>query len=484
MGKYALILLIFLAGCAVNSAVIDPLGYAPESPCSYWSPDACAEALGCLKSCDESPLPGRDYELCLAEVLDIALINNPVTKESWARARVAAAEYGKSQSTFFPTISAEFFHTHSRTAFLASQVEQTQNVSMETLLVNNQDTWGPRAQVTWTLLDFGQRRYTSEAARYMLYLADYTHNQTIQTVIEQVTLDYYRYLASVKKLEANEADLINAKETLDAAEVGIASGVRDISDVLQARTQTLLAEIELSQQKGRVKEAYTNLLETMGLAANKELNMQKMPLVEPGLLELDPLSCYIDNAMECRPDLMAARANLQSREMSLKAAKRLWTPVLDYNLDIGRTYFSGGFHSDYDMTSTFAVSMPLFTGFHIRNTVKEASAKVETACAQLKQSELTVVQEVTTSHYMVQIAHQTLHSANRFLEAAKEQYAVALSQYKQGVNTILDVVSAQASLFDARAQQAEALEEWFSSLATLTYVTGLLNPKLGCVSCE
>lgn len=478
------LLLLFTTGCYVNRASYDPFSYAPENPCSYWRADYLADVLACEDETICPDLPSEEHVLCLAEVLDIALVNNPQTQKSWAEARQAAAIYGRSQSTFFPHIIAEYNYNHTRTAFLASQVEQPMNVNMERLLLNNQDTWGPRAQVSWILLDFGQRRYTTEAARYYLYFADYSHNEAVQSLVEQITNDYYNFLYEKKLLEAKEADVFDATETLDAAELGLKKGVRSVSDVLQARTQLLMAEISLSDQKSTLKTAYATLLSDMGLPANSEITTQKLPYVDPEELNLDCLSIFLDMAMQCRPDLLAARAYLRSAEMALKATKRAWLPVLDYSLDIGRTYFTGGFNSDYDMTSTLSIKMPIFTGFNIRNSIRYAKAQVEEAQASLKESELEVIKNVTTAHFNVTIAHDTLHSANQLLKVAQKQFEVARAQYRNGVNTILDVVSAQTTLFDARATQAQSIQQWFDSIAALTYSTGMINPNIEVLPCR
>lgn len=485
---FAALLICFFAGCAVNRAVYDPFAYAPEDTCWYYTPDCEAGALSCWSECATCvESPPEKHPLSLAEALDIALINNPKTQISWGHAREAAAEYGKSQSAFFPTISADFYYQRDRTAYLASQVEQPQNVMMEQLIVNNQTQWAPQMHMTWTLLDFGQRRYTSEAARYALYYADFTHNDTIQYLIQAVTLTYYRYLYEVKLQEANEADLANAQETLSAADLGLSQGVKNISDVLQARSGVLLAEITLSEQKKAVNNAYATILDNMGLPANSTVQFEKLPFVDLDKIELPSLDSFIQLAMESRPDLLASRASLESAEMSLHAAKRLWTPVVDYSLEVGRTYFSGGFHDDYDFTSTLTVSMPLFTGYNIRNSVRAARSKVETVTGALREKELAVIRDLKVAHFNVGAALETLGAANRYLKASKEEYVVALAQYKAGVNTILDVISAQASLFDSRAKQAEATEQWFNSLANLTYNAGILSCQTGdakCCSCE
>lgn len=471
------IMAVGLTGCYVNRASIEPFAYAPYSPCLYWSPDERAAALADQEVSDCVDLPPEECELSLAEVLDIALVNNPQTELSWAKARESAAEYGLSQATAFPQIDAEFQCDFQRTAYLASQVEQ--QAMGQSVIASNQYVWGPRAQISWILLDFGQRRYTSEAARYALYYADYTHNQTLQMLVEDITIEYYKCLYEKKLLEANEADLADAEETLAAAELGLKTGVKNISDVLQARTQALLAEIQLSQQNRSVNTAYATLLERMGLPANAIIKLQKLPIIDPEKVELCSVDDYIDTAFQCRPDLLAARASVTSSEMSLKAAKRAWTPVLDYSLDIGRTYFNTE-RDNYDFNSILTVKMPIFTGFKIRNTIKKSEAIVEEAEATLKQIELDVIKDVTTAHFNIGVAYETLKSAIKFLESAKEQYQVALAQYKQGVNTILDVVSAQTALFDARATQARAIQQWFVSLATLTYSAGIISTNIGC----
>lgn len=478
MDRSWLLLFLILSGCYVNRAVIDPWSYAPSGSCCYWLPDCKGGALACDPSVLCPDLPDPNHVLSLAEVLDIALLQNTQTQITWAQARQAAAQYGQSQSSAFPNISIDYYRTHQRSTFLTSQVEPNATIIQNEVLVSDEIFWGPQANLSYTIFDFGVLRYTSEAARYALYFADYTHNDAIQSVMETITLDYYNALAQKQLLIAKEADLATSLETLAAADLGFAQGARNLSDVLEARTQTLLAEINLFAQHQTLNTANATLLDDMGLPSNTPFQLARLPIVNPASISLDPLDTYIELAYQCRPDLLGARATLASAEMSLKAAKRQWLPQLDYSLQIGKTYWQGGFQDDYNFISTFTVSMPLFTGFYIRNQIKLSQAEVEAAVAELRQMELEVIKDLTTAHYNVGIAFETLKAANRFLEVTQEQYKVAIAQYREGVNTILDVVSAQSSLFNARAQQAEATQQWFSSLATLSYSAGIIaaNP--------
>jgi outer membrane protein len=56
---------------------------------------------------------------------------------------------------------------------------------------------------------------------------------------------------------------------------------------------------------------------------------------------------------------------------------------------------------------------------------------------------------------------------------------VALGRYKAGVGSVLDLLTAQAALADARAQQVLARLEWNTSLAQLAHDAGVLDERGG-----
>jgi outer membrane protein TolC len=263
---------------------------------------------------------------------------------------------------------------------------------------------------------------------------------------------------------------------LESARLGLETGVRDVSDVLQATTQLLQNQTTWAAQKQNVENSLTTLLTDMGLPANIDIAMQALPDELPQTDVVPDLETLIAIGLQNRPDLLASEANLRSKQQSLIAAERQWLPQLNYNFDIGRANFQKGFHDKYNFNSTFQVSMPLFSGFYYRNAIRIAKANKKVAEEQLKQNQLSVIKEITTYHYSIKIAFETLQFATSFLAAAQEEYIVALRQYKQGTNTILDVISAQSSLADARARQANAFQQWYLSLANLAYSTGLISP--------
>jgi len=53
---------------------------------------------------------------------------------------------------------------------------------------------------------------------------------------------------------------------------------------------------------------------------------------------------------------------------------------------------------------------------------------------------------------------------------------VALGRYKEGVGTIIDLLTAQSALAGARSQDIQARSAWFVALAQLAHDTGTAAP--------
>jgi outer membrane protein TolC len=325
-------------------------------------------------------------------------------------------------------------------------------------------------------LDFGQTRATTEAARQALLYADFTHNRQIQTVMQQVTTDYYNYLSQQELLNAREADLITAETTFRAVQEELTAGTKDKSDLLQAQTQLLQTQISLVNQKQTVINARAYLLTEMGVNANQSINIQQLPAVPPIEEMLKTADQLLTIAMRKRSDLIAAEAHLRSEEAAVDAAWRQFWPTVTYNATAFQEFSNPGGNLNVNFTSTLALNFPIFSGLSTLNGLKKARANKTAAEAELRQNQLSVIQDVVTTHASVKSSFDALQFADSLLETAQKQYDVILARYKAGVATILELVSAQSTLADARASQVSSTNQWLSSLVNLSYAAGTLEP--------
>ena len=469
-------LLLLTAGCMPDRAVTDPDSYAPTTSHAVWKPPR--------KSEDIAPVIDEDVPLSLAELVDIALRMNPNTKLTWAQARFAAAQYGMAQAPDFPVVGSTYTFERSRflgsssspgsVATSASETSTTGGVTSSVISYEGQ--WGPQLQLSYTLLDFGQTRASVEAAKQALYEADFTHNREIQTVIQQISDDYYNLLFQKEQLKALEADLVTAQTSFDAAQLGLEAGVKDLSDVLQAKTQLLQIQIQITSQRQNIVVAQAALLTNMGLSAHQVIQVEEIPSI-PSLDKMtDNADSLLAIAMEKRQDLLAAEASLRTQESNVDLARRQFYPTLGYNLLVGQTTYSTLGNDKYDFQSTVTLSFPIFSGFSMLNNLKSAKAKQSQAEAQLRQTQLTVIQDITTSHSSVRSTFDNLKVTDELLQVSRQEYDVSLARYKAGVGNIIELMTSQSNLADARSRQIQGIRDWLTALVQLSYAAGTLEP--------
>ncbi len=472
---FALCLSLFF-GCARDAR--DPFELAPSTPYATYTPMK-GNCLVSSKYC-QTLLPSTfgSAELSLAELLDVALQNNPTTKKTWAMARASAAEYGTSLAPFYPNLQFSSFYFRQRAGFPQTGIPSATpgspttisggSVNIRSITESYFTEGGPDVILSYTLFDFGQRTAAATAAREALYYADLTHNQQIQTVLQTVMSDYYNYLYQLAVQHADVADLENAQMSLDAANEKFALGLAALGDVAQARTQFLQSRIKLNTQKQEVENAFAQLAVDLGLPANIAFKVQPLPeqvIADPLLDDIDTLVCV---AQYQRQDFLAAQANYRSKEASLLEAKRAVMPKISSQLTTGRYWFQNAeVEPENHWTAVVSLTFPIFNGFYYRNEIKNAEANVELSKAELMQTELGLIQNVTTAHMGVKTAATNLSDTDEYLKAAELEFNIALSTYKAGTKTILDVLQAQSSLADARSQKANAQKSWFLSLADI-----------------
>jgi outer membrane protein len=87
------------------------------------------------------------------------------------------------------------------------------------------------------------------------------------------------------------------------------------------------------------------------------------------------------------------------------------------------------------------------------------------------------ISEVFTSYYALKTATQRVATSAELLTSAVQSEEVARGRYAEGVGSILDLLTAQSALADARAQSVQSRWTWYASLAQLSHDAGVLGTR-------
>src|SRR5207302_6129652 len=126
-------------------------------------------------------------------------------------------------------------------------------------------------------------------------------------------------------------------------------------------------------------------------------------------------------------------------------------------------------------TATLTLSIPLFSGGAQIYDIKAAAAAADAAALRAHGFEQQVVYQVFNADYALRTATQQVRTAADLLASATQSEQVALGRYRAGAGSLLDLLTAEAVLADARAQVIDARLAWYSTLAQLGHDAGILG---------
>jgi TolC family type I secretion outer membrane protein len=408
-------------------------------------------------------LVSRIQQLTLVDVVDLALQNNPATRASWSQARAAAAVLGSARGGYYPSLNGNA---------TASRTKSPPTLSRP---AGYQTQYGPSLTLSYLLFDFGARGGAVERAKQNLFAADFTHNATLQNVVLQAEAAYFSYMATLALLNAQRSAMAEAQANLTAAEQRNKVGLATIADVLQARTAFSQEKLNLETIQGNLQAARGSLASALGLPANLPFDLQPLPASIPvGQISLS-VDSVINAALRNRPDLAAARAQAAAAVAQIRVTRSAEFPALTLGGNAGRTWSQPPVFAGPSYGASVGLSLPLFNGFSRQYDVAAARAQADALNALADQTRQNVITQVFVSYYALQTAEQRVATADDLLASATQSVQVAAGRYREGVGSILDLLSAQNALASARAQQVQSRWQWYTSLAQLARDAGVLD---------
>jgi len=446
---------------ATPSTPREPWPAAPRAGAPF---DPVAARLSTRGATMPDGVAARLNALTLADVIDVALGNNPQTRMSWAQSRSAAASYASSRGRWLPTLQADASGGPSR-AISSNPARVPADRSTVTTTLSLQ----------YLLFDFGARGGAMAAAREALFAADLTHNGTVQAVVLQSEGAYFGYQAARGLFDASRQSVATAQANLAAAERRHDVGLATIADVLQARTALAQSRLASQTAEGNLQAARAQLALALGMAANVPFDVVSDTGATPVAVLAENVDSLIVRAVRERPDVMAARASARQGAQQVRVAQSALLPSLTMGANRGQSYSNAPALDGTTFALTFGVSIPLFNGLSRESDVAAARENAAVSAARADQAQLNAAAQVWTSYWALQTSTQRVATAAELLASATRSEEVARGRYAEGVGSILDLLTAQSALADARAQAIQSRWTWYAALAQLARDAGVLG---------
>lgn len=405
-----------------------------------------------------------DHALSMAEVIDIAMCNNPQTRASWAAARARAAQLGASIASYLPTLTAQGTATHS--AAHTGGVSTTSNKESASL------------SASYLLYDFGERKANVENAQELLMAANADSDSTAQNLFLSAVQAYYGLLSATASVDALRVAEASAQQALEAAQTRYHAGAATPADVLQAKTALSQAVLNRITADGNERDARGTLANVMGINLTHAVALAPPPATAPDLVTEKDIGHLLDLAREERPDLAAADAKIKAAKASERAIQASGLPQLSLDASAsssGTSYAGGSSASSRSGSIGLTLTFPFFTGFKTTYQTEAARAQLQNDIATRDQLANQIALEVWKAYQSLLTNSQAYRTAEDLVDSAAQSEKVAMGRYRAGVGNILDMLTAQSALASARQQKVTALYNWRIAKFSLAQSIGVLD---------
>ena len=410
-----------------------------------------------------SPAETKGREVGVEEAVAIALANQPTIQARAADYIAAQQRVAQALSPLLPQISSLWNGFQQKTPAAVS----TQNIA-----VNRRSTEAT-VSASQLLFDFGKNWAATDAAKANSEFAREAVELQKDLIALAVKQSYYNLLLASRLVVVNAQALDRADLNLRSAQGFFDVGTRPKFDVTRAEVDVANARVSLIRAQNAVSLSRISLNTVMGIAINTPTRVMDILAYEPFPLDRDTL---VAEALRRRAEYRQAKYQLDAAEAIVRQNFRNFFP----DLVASGTY--GAAQSDItarpgvplpraDMAETYSYGVQLnwsiFDGGNKIARYKEAKALLDSSRASVRDTELTIWQQVEQAYVNLLSAEEQIGAAQKAVESAQENFRLSQGRFDAGVGTIIELTDAQLSLTQAQSTQAQALTDYRLAIAQL-----------------
>ena len=416
----------------------------------------------------------------LEELIDIAETNHPRTRIAWESAKQAAERLGIARSDYFPQLAVLALGGDQRVIEPWPKALGAPSGYFLTEL----PVLESGVELKYNVYDFGRRGARVEASKARRLAAVAGFQRTNQEVAFGVVTAYFNLITAQERLEASRQIVKTAQTTQEAAEAQLANGRSTLPDVLNARAAAAQANYDLQASIGAVDTARVVLRETIGVEPSDAILVEE-PVRLPFPTEVvESTAKLVNTAMQQRPDLRAVSEKIRAANAELKAAKSEYLPEIHLGASAAQQALwptvnvSGPNPLGHANQTVWSVDMTvrwtLFDGGLRRDEVLLAEAKRREAQEEQREKEDVIGREVWAAYIQFRTAVRQHEAAKTLLASASTSYDASLDAYQYGVKNLVDLVTAENQLAQARLAVVQSRSAVRIDAANLDYATGNL----------
>jgi outer membrane protein len=403
--------------------------------------------------------------ITLQEALQLATENNVAAVTSANAIRSAQNTVRSARAQYYPTLSASAGQSRSA----------GDRIGQSGTLVPYASAWNYSTGVSagLTLFDGGKTSADVRQRRAEVESAEAQQVTTLFGVALNVKTAYNSILAAKESETAARAQLALAEQQLATAIAKVNAGSATVSDSLRnivAVGNARLAILNAQTQARNASATLTRYVATPYMVTAVASDTVALPITA------------IDSALIMRlafegPVIRQSRAQIVSTAAAERSVRTSYLPTINANLG----YNGNGVSSIYGLNDnpfpfsksvSISANYQIFNRFQRENNVASAEIAHANAEANLRDQKLLIQSNVITQLGALRNAEESMRVQQTNVRAAEEDLRVQQQRYNLGAGLLVDVLTSQSSLINARQALITARLNYRNARAQIEAIIG------------
>lgn len=411
-------------------------------------------------------IPWREFirDAKMRQVIEQALANNRDLRITLANIQSARAQYRIQRSDLFPKINGDVGANRSKNV----------NTFSDTGGTVESETYTASVGLSAFEIDlFGRVRSLSNAALESYLATEAAGRATRISLIAETASVYLTLAADTSQHLLSQRTVASAQRSMEVTRKRLEAGVASRLDVRQAETIYQQARADLASTTALIAQDRNALELLAGSRVPDALMPSELPPDHDWLADV-PAGLSSSVLLE-RPDVLQAEHQLKSANANIGAARAAFFPSVSLTASTGlaSTELSNLFS---DGTSIWSVGaglvLPIFNGGANVANLAYANAQRDLFVSQYELTIQTAFREVADALAIRGTIQEQLDAQRALVDAAADSYQLAEARYSKGVDSFLDTLDAQRTLYNAEKSLVSARLTESDNVVTLYRVLG------------
>jgi multidrug efflux system outer membrane protein len=430
----SLALAVVLAGCSS----LAPTYERPAAPVPAVFPTASASGQAA------ADIDWRDFfaDAKLRSLIDLALANNRDLRVAVLNIAQARAQYRVQDAATWPTLNATGSGSASRTPASLSGTGQA--------VVGHQ--YSASIGTSAYELDLFGRVRSLNAQALESYLATAEARRSTQiSLVAEVASAYLSWSADLDRLALARQTLQSQSDTYALTQRRFELGTDSALTLRQQQTSVESARVDVASYTAQVALDQNALALLLGTAVPADLAPTGLATRVSALPDL-PAGLPSD-LLQRRPDILQAEHSLQAASYNIGAARAAFYPRISLTASAGSSSndLAGLFKAGAGAWSFVPqITLPLFDGGANQANLDIATVTRDIQVAQYEKTIQTAFREVADALAQRSNLGDQLSAQQALVDATADSFKLSNARYQRGVDSYLDVMVTQRSLYTAQ----------------------------------